>query len=72
MQLGVFASRENAERLAKQVKGKGYSVTVNETSGNGKRLFRVRVGPEADRPSADALRAKLRSAGFKDASVAAW
>jgi DedD protein len=62
VQLGVFASRDNAERLAKQVKGKGYSVTVNESSG-AKRLYRVRVGPEKDRGSADALKARLRAAG---------
>ncbi|MEJ1961852.1 MAG: SPOR domain-containing protein [Gammaproteobacteria bacterium] len=46
VQLGVFASRDNAERLAKQVKAKGFSVVVNETSGKGKPLYRVRVGPE--------------------------
>ena len=63
IQLGVFASRDNAERLAKQVKGKGYPVVVNEIPGNGKRLYRVRVGPEADRDAAAALGAKLRAAG---------
>ncbi len=62
VQLGVFASRENAERLAKQVKGKGYPVVVHEISGS-KRLFRVRVGPEPDRAAAVALGAKLRAAG---------
>lgn len=68
VQLGVFASRENAERLAKQVKGKGYPVVVNETSGS-KRLYRVRVGPEADRAAAVALGAKLRAAGHAGAVV---
>jgi DedD protein len=63
IQLGVFASRDNAERLAKQLKGKGYPVVVNEIAGNGKRLYRVRVGPEADRDAAVALGAKLRAAG---------
>ena len=63
IQLGVFASRDNAERLAKQVKGKGYPVVVNEIAGNGKRLYRVRVGPEAEHDAAVALGAKLRAAG---------
>jgi DedD protein len=71
VQLGVFASRDNAERLAKQVKGKGYTVSVNETSGNGKRLYRVRVGPEATRAAAVELGAKLRAAGHTGA-VVAW
>jgi cell division septation protein DedD len=68
VQLGVFASRENAERLAKQVKGKGYPVVVNETSGS-KRLYRVRVGPEPDRAAAVALGTKLRAAGYAGAVV---
>jgi DedD protein len=71
VQLGVFASRENAERLARQVKGKGYTVSVNETSASGKRLYRVRVGPEASRPAAEALHAKLRAAGHTG-QVVAW
>jgi DedD protein len=71
VQLGVFASRDNADRLAKQVKGKGYTVSVNETSGNGKRLYRVRVGPEASRTAATELGAKLRAAGYTG-SVVAW
>jgi len=69
VQLGVFEKRENAERLAKQVKGKGYPVIVNETSGT-KHLYRVRVGPEKDRASADALNARLRAAGHSGAVVA--
>jgi DedD protein len=72
VQLGVFASRDNADRLSKQLKGKGYPVTVNEISGNGKRLWRVRVGPEAGRPAADALRAKLRAEGHKGATVVGY
>jgi len=68
VQLGVFASRENAERLAKQVKGKGYPVTVHETSG-AKHLFRVRVGPEKDRAAADALNARLRATGHSGTVV---
>lgn len=71
VQLGVFASRENAERLAKQVKGKGYPVVVNETSGSGKRLYRVRVGPERDRTAAVALGTKLRAAGHPGGTVVA-
>jgi cell division septation protein DedD len=70
IQLGVFANRENAERLAKQVKGKGYPVVVNETSGSGKRLYRVRVGPASDRAAANALNAKLRAAGHPGSVVA--
>lgn len=69
IQLGVFAKRDNAERLAKQVKGKGFTVVVDRTS-SGKRLYRVRVGPESDRAAAVALRAKLGAAGYPGSLVA--
>ena len=62
-----------AERLAKQVKGSGFPVFINETSGNdGKRLFWVRVGPEADQPGAAALSARLKAAGHRDARVVSY
>ena len=62
-QVGSFASRENAERLTRELKGKGFAATVSESSGKGKRLWRVRVGPEEDRAAAVALGAKLRGSG---------
>jgi DedD protein len=62
-QVGSFASRENAERLTRELKGKGFAATVSESTGKGKRLWRVRVGPEEDRAAAVALGAKLRGAG---------
>ncbi|MEP7245000.1 MAG: SPOR domain-containing protein [Gammaproteobacteria bacterium] len=63
VQVGSFASRDNAERLARELKGKGFAANVSESSGKGKRLWRVRVGPEGDRAAAVALGAKLRAAG---------
>ena len=63
VQLGVFASRPNAERLAEQLKGKGFKVSVSESPGGGRKLFRVRAGPVGDRTAAQELAAKLRSAG---------
>jgi DedD protein len=68
IQVGSFASRENAERLARQLKGKGFAASVSQSS-VGKRLWRVRVGPEADRAAAVALGAKLRAAGQPGAIV---
>ncbi|MEJ0039012.1 MAG: SPOR domain-containing protein [Gammaproteobacteria bacterium] len=73
VQLGVFGSRENADRLAKQVKGGGFAVLINETSGkDGKKLYWVRVGPEADASGAAALSARLKAAGHRDARVVSY
>jgi DedD protein len=63
VQLGVFASQSNADRLAQELKGKGFKVSVAEIPGNGRKLFRVRAGPVADRSAAADLQAKLRAAG---------
>jgi cell division septation protein DedD len=63
IQLGSFASRANAEHLARELRGKGFKASVSESSGGGRKLYRVRVGPTSDRAAADALAAKLRALG---------
>jgi DedD protein len=68
VQLGSFASRTNAERLARQVKAGGFNVSVSQGS-SGRRLFRVRVGPAHDREAATQLAAKLRAAGHSGSIV---
>jgi DedD protein len=67
VQLGSFASRANAERLARQVRAGGFKVSVSQATA-GRRLFRVRVGPALDREAASQLAAKLRAAGH-DGSI---
>jgi len=68
VQLGSFASRTNAERLARQVKAGGFTVSVSRGS-SGRRLFRVRVGPAPDREAATQLAAQLRAAGHSGSIV---
>lgn len=65
MQLGSFASRPNAEKLAGELRGDGYTAFVSEFRGSGRVLYRVRVGPEQDRARADALAARLAREGRK-------
>lgn len=62
IQLGSFASRANAERLAQQVRARGFQVSVSRSS-TGRHLYRVRVGPAHDRAAAAQLQAKLRATG---------
>ncbi|HVH83947.1 MAG TPA: SPOR domain-containing protein [Steroidobacteraceae bacterium] len=62
VQLGSFASRANAERLAAQVHGQGFAVSVSRGSA-GRRLYRVQVGPARDRGAAEELAAQLRAKG---------
>lgn len=69
IQVGSFASRENAERLARDLKSKGFAASVSESRGGGRSLYRVRVGPEADRAAAQAVLAKLRARGQRGAAL---
>jgi cell division protein FtsN len=68
VQLGSFASRTNAERLARQVRAGGFRVSVSQGS-SGRRLYRVRVGPAQDREAATQLAVKLRAAGHSGSIV---
>lgn len=63
VQLGSFASRDNAQRLVRELKGKGFEAFMLEGGGTSGKLYRVRVGPERDRDAAAALAARLRLAG---------
>jgi cell division septation protein DedD len=69
VQLGSFASRSNAQRLAKQVHGLGYTVSVSRGT-SGRHLYRVRVGPARERAAAEQLAAQLRTQGHAGAVVA--
>ncbi len=64
VQLGSFVSRENAERLVREMTAKGFNAFLAPpiTTG-GRELYRVRVGPTRDRASAEALAAQLRRIG---------
>ncbi len=69
VQLGVFANHANAERLAQELKGKGFHTVVSETGGGRRTLWRVRAGPVAERTAAEQLNARLRNAGHPGSVV---
>jgi len=69
VQLGSFSSRANADRLAADVRSRGFAVSVEAGGGTSGTLYRVRVGPEAERAGAEALAARLADAGFKGGRV---
>jgi len=67
VQVDSFGSRDNANRQVGQLKAKGITAVIVEALGPGPR-YKVRVGPYADLPAAEAMRARLRKEGF-DPSV---
>jgi DedD protein len=70
VQLGSFASRANADNLSRQLKGQGFSVYVLPGGSGTSVRYRVRVGPLADRDSAERMVAKLKSIGHVSSLVA--
>jgi len=70
VQLGSFASRTNADNLSRQLKGQGFSVYVLSGGSGASVRYRVRVGPLADRDSAERTAAKLKSIGHASSLVA--
>lgn len=69
LQLEAFSVRDNAERLARELRGAGYPVNVSRIRAGGKDLYRVRAGPAASREAAAGLQARLAAAGHKSSLV---
>jgi len=68
VQLGLFASRDNAERLLHSAQNKGFSVSVSDADGKG--LYHVVASGLADRAAAQTLQGRLQAQGFQAAVVA--
>ena len=68
VQLGSFGNRDNAERLVSSMRAKGFAAYLDQSSGS-RKLYRVRVGPVAERTAADALASQLAKAGQKGVVV---
>ena len=65
VQLGSFSNQANAERLAADLRKRGYAAFLSQLSTSSGSLHRVRVGPQKDRESAEAVAGKLNGDGHK-------
>jgi len=65
VQLGSFSNQANAERLAADLRKSGYAAFLSQLSTSSGSLHRVRVGPQKDRQSAEAVAGKLSGDGHK-------
>jgi DedD protein len=63
VQLGSFGSQENAERLAADLRKQGFAAFLSQLSTGSGQLHRVRIGPQKDRESAEAMAERLAKAG---------
>jgi cell division septation protein DedD len=64
VQAGVFSNRQGAERVAADLRAKGFAVRITAAE-SAQPLHRVWVGPAKDRAAADALLRRVRAAGFQ-------
>jgi DedD protein len=63
VQLGSFGNKENAERLAAELRKQGYAAFLSQLNTDSGTLHRVRIGPQKDRDSAEEMAARLQKAG---------
>ena len=59
VQVGAFATRKEADTLAKKLSGRGYAVYVMNPMGDGKPVYRVRVGNYSTADEAKSVSARL-------------
>ena len=65
VQMGSFSSKANAERLATDLRKKGFAAFLSQLKTSSGELHRVRIGPQKDRSSAESIAAQLDRAGHK-------
>ncbi len=65
VQLGSYSNKTNAERLAAGLRSKGYAAFISQFSTANGQLHRVRIGPQKDRASAEAVAKRLAAEGEK-------
>jgi DedD protein len=65
VQLGSFSSKENAEKLAAELRRQGFAAFLSQLDTASAQLHRVRIGPQKDRQAAEAMAARLAKAGHQ-------
>jgi DedD protein len=70
VQLGSFASHDNADKLLRQLRAQGFAAVVSPSGSGPSQRYRVRIGPMADRGAAAQAVAKLKVLGHPASIVA--
>ncbi len=65
VQLGSFSNKDNAEKLAADLRRQGYAAFLSQLETEKGQLHRVRIGPQKDRQSAEQMAARLLKVGHK-------
>jgi DedD protein len=65
VQLGSFSNKDNADKLAADLRKQGYAAFLSQLKTDSGQLHRVRIGPQKDRESAEAMAERLVKVGHK-------
>jgi len=65
VQLGSFSNKQNAEKQAADLRKQGYAAFLSQLKTDSGQFHRVRIGPQKDRESAEAMAARLLKVGHK-------
>ena len=65
VQLGSFSNKDNADRLAAELRKQGYAAFLSQLKTESGQLHRVRIGPQKDRDSAEEMARRLLKVGHK-------
>jgi rare lipoprotein A len=70
IQVAAFSDREAARALAQELANSlNLPVTINEVSSNGRRFFRVRLGPFVTHTEVEATMRELSALSYRDAKI---
>jgi DedD protein len=62
IQVASFSSSNNAEEVADKLRTAGFQARIEQAQVKGRTVYRVQVGPEADKARAEALLERIRQA----------
>ena len=69
VQLGSFSNKDNAEKLAADLRKQAYAAFLSEVRTDEGVMHRVRIGPQKDRESAEAMAGRLAKVGYEGKAV---
>lgn len=64
VRVGSFANRDNAQNLAAELNGRGYSTTIIRDEGGSSTTYRLQVGAYRDKKTADNTLKELKANGY--------
>jgi len=65
VQIGSYSNEDNAKKVAADLRKQGYAAFLSQVETDKGQLHRVRIGPQKDRASAEAMASRLAKVGHK-------